>query len=403
MKHAACTLLALALSAGAATAQVLLDAGDTLRLSVAGLPGAEFEATVGLDGTIDFPVFGQVNAANRTVREVRESLRTTASGKIINRYNSEGVLNVISISGEDLVVTVVGYRPVIISGEVAQPREIPFREGLTVRAVLALSGGTDGTVTSGFQEARQVSSLQTDYAETALEHAEGIAVSWRLNAALEGDPSWPTPDFGKVFVSESIWDSILEEQRKILETELQSLAGQRQYLSTAVEQARERQAILVQQEEGQREALAADEAEQARIAELAQRGLVQVTRTVDVRRAVLLSSTRYLETQDSLARVRVEIERLEREIAALDERQRGDWIEERAETDIDVLTAAQKLGSVRELLRSAGVNDLTIRDEGTGDATVRIFRREAGVVTELEPLLDDYVQPGDIVDVSRGE
>lgn len=104
-----------------------LAAGDKLRVNVFGHPDVSGEFEVDGDGTITFPLLGQVRAADETV----EQLKTHITRELDENY----------LVDPRVSVEVLNYRPFYILGEVQQPGSYPYQAGLTVRQAVALAGG----------------------------------------------------------------------------------------------------------------------------------------------------------------------------------------------------------------------------------------------------------------------
>jgi polysaccharide export outer membrane protein len=124
-------------SVGLASAQYALGAGDKLRITVFGEESLSGEYLVPGEGTVAFPLIGDVQATGLTVdqlaREIEARLR-------------DGYLKDPRVS-----IEVENYRPFYILGEVMKPGEYPFTNGLTVlNAVATANGFHDATsITTG--------------------------------------------------------------------------------------------------------------------------------------------------------------------------------------------------------------------------------------------------------------
>jgi polysaccharide export outer membrane protein len=105
-----------------------LDNGDQLRIMVFGQETMSGEFMVDGSGHISMPLIEQVEARGRTANELEQ--------EIAQRLSSEGLLVNPSVS-----VQIVTYRPFFILGEVAQPGEYVFTEGMTVLTAVAKAGG----------------------------------------------------------------------------------------------------------------------------------------------------------------------------------------------------------------------------------------------------------------------
>jgi polysaccharide export outer membrane protein len=105
-----------------------LDNGDQLRITVFGQETMSGEFIVDGSGHISMPLIEQVEARGRTAQELE--------GQIAERMSAEGLLVNPSVS-----VQILTYRPFFILGEVAQPGEYVFTEGMTVLTAVAKAGG----------------------------------------------------------------------------------------------------------------------------------------------------------------------------------------------------------------------------------------------------------------------
>jgi polysaccharide export outer membrane protein len=105
-----------------------LDNGDRLRVVVFGQEDMSGEYTVDGSGVISMPLINQVQARGRTVTELEK--------EIAQRLESGNLLVNPSIS-----VQVAQFRPFFILGEVRQPGQFPYVEGMTVLTAVAIAGG----------------------------------------------------------------------------------------------------------------------------------------------------------------------------------------------------------------------------------------------------------------------
>jgi len=103
-----------------------LGSGDQLRITVFGEAELTGQFLVGSQGTIAYPLVGDVQAAGLTVEEfttlLQEALRTYVRNPSVN-------------------VEVANYRPFFILGEVQRPGTYPYSANLTVLNAVATAGG----------------------------------------------------------------------------------------------------------------------------------------------------------------------------------------------------------------------------------------------------------------------
>lgn len=105
-----------------------LGSGDRLRLTVFGQPDMTGEYAVDGDGKISVPLAGQIEAKDLTASELE--------GRIRDKLTRSDVLVNPSVS-----VQVLTARPFYILGEVRQPGQFPYVDGMTVVTAAAIAGG----------------------------------------------------------------------------------------------------------------------------------------------------------------------------------------------------------------------------------------------------------------------
>jgi protein involved in polysaccharide export with SLBB domain len=103
-----------------------LGPGDQLRITVFNEAELTGQFVVGSQGTISYPLVGDVHAAGLTITEFTASLR-------------EALLEF--IRQPNVSVEVANYRPFFILGEVQRPGTYPYSASLTVLNAVATAGG----------------------------------------------------------------------------------------------------------------------------------------------------------------------------------------------------------------------------------------------------------------------
>ncbi|MCG8441418.1 MAG: polysaccharide export protein [Caulobacterales bacterium] len=117
----------LALTPERLNAEYRLGAGDAVRIIVFDEPDLSGEFVVGGGGSVSLPLIGEVPVGGKTLREFETAV---AQGY------SEGYLRDPRVSAE-----ILNYRPFYILGEVNQPGEYPYTDGLTVLNAVATANG----------------------------------------------------------------------------------------------------------------------------------------------------------------------------------------------------------------------------------------------------------------------
>jgi polysaccharide export outer membrane protein len=107
-------------------AEYRLGAGDQLRVIVFGETDLTGQFVVGSQGSISYPLVGEVRAAGLTLAEFSVQLQEELSTYIRN---------------PNVSVEVANYRPFFILGEVQRPGTYPYSANLTVHNAVATAGG----------------------------------------------------------------------------------------------------------------------------------------------------------------------------------------------------------------------------------------------------------------------
>ncbi|WP_343080300.1 polysaccharide biosynthesis/export family protein [Ostreiculturibacter nitratireducens] len=380
-----------------AAAEFLIGPGDEIKLSIMGLAASDVETVVGLDGTLDLVWLGRVHAADRTLDEVLQDVREMARGRIIKRYNQDGELGLIQLTDDDVFLEILEYRPVVVSGDVADPGEVVFRPGLTARRAMALAGGARSSLLSDVQmtDPVQIVRWQNEYARVALDHAVSLVRLWRIGAELDDNPEAPPPSQEQVAISADVLGDLIREQTRIMEVKRQNEEGDRAFLAEGLEKAQARLAILQQQREKQLELLASDEEEEERTRDLLEKGLAPATRLADIRRTTVLSGTRLLEIEQLLADAELDVTRLQRELNEYEEDRLAALLTDRETTYSEVLDTRLQMDLYAQNLSgtAGGLGELGMASDL--HVSVLALRRSKGEDSRVELDLDSELQPGD--------
>lgn len=108
-------------------ANYTLDAGDRVRIIVFGQDNLSNVYTVSASGTVSVPLIGQVRARGLTAAELARQV----ARRLRTQY----------IKDPKVTAEVVTYRPFYILGEVTQPGQYPFANGITVENAVAIAEG----------------------------------------------------------------------------------------------------------------------------------------------------------------------------------------------------------------------------------------------------------------------
>jgi polysaccharide export outer membrane protein len=297
-------------------------------------------------------------------------------------------------------VTVVEYRPIYVNGDVAKPGEYPYRARMTVHQVVALSGGYDIMRFRMNNPILDWADLKSDYESFWTEFAKEQAHVWRLRAEL-GDGSNPDQNIlDDVPLARSTLAEILKVETEHLSIRQSNHRREKAFLQRAVKQGYEQIAVLSEQQQKEEQGVQSDSEELQKVLELYGKGALPSPRVTDARRAVLLSSTRKLQTAAQLMQLKRQQEELQRQLERLDDQRRIDLLR-------DLQDAGVRLGELRAKLQGIGdklqytalLRSQLVRENSRIPLIVLIRKNEKGrerVVANEESEL----QPGDVVEIS---
>ncbi|MDA1303245.1 MAG: polysaccharide export protein [Nitrospirae bacterium] len=108
---------------------------DVLKVEVFDEENLTTETKVSGQGTIKFPLIGEVPVKGLTLKEIEEAL----TSKLQAGY----------LKNPKLTLAITSYRNVYVSGEAKTPGAFPFKEGLTVLKAITLAGGWTDRASQG--------------------------------------------------------------------------------------------------------------------------------------------------------------------------------------------------------------------------------------------------------------
>jgi polysaccharide export outer membrane protein len=104
-----------------------LGAGDKMKITVYGEQDLSGEFLVSANGRVQFPLVGEVQAADLTAQEFGKALTAELGAKYLR--------------DPKISIEIQNYRPFYIIGEVNKPGEYPYESGLSLHGAVALAGG----------------------------------------------------------------------------------------------------------------------------------------------------------------------------------------------------------------------------------------------------------------------
>ena len=380
----ACFLL-LAVSAGAEDRHYRVASGDVLRITVYGDPGLSGSFPIGTDGTIGYPLLGNVGVAGRSIDEIRVALDAGLKEHIANL---------------SVAVVVETYAPVFVVGEVQRPGRYEYRPGMIVLELFALGGGQKEAAAQGESAGVRLASLRQEYVDLGMQLLSQDVKRVRLEAELGGQPfdyvaseEIGTPDPRVVRQVVDAERTLFNLRRATLAAETKSLELQKngyvEEIDTLEKSGKLRDGEL---------ALLGEDVKVAQ--SMVERGLTPKTQLREKQREISATNRDVLEFGSFLARARQNLTAIDGQLTTLKGQRRGDAAAELREVNIDILRLRRKMAYSLQAMAEAGV--ALERKDGSRRAAYRFsaVRQVEGQYREVEIGQTDPVMAGDILRVS---
>ena len=104
-----------------------LGPGDTIEISIGGLPDQRNRTQIQIDGTIPLPGGGTVEVAGLTPAQMQNRIETLLQARILRQRLTDGRDQAFVVKPGDVIASVVEYRPVYVSGDVLTPGQQTYR------------------------------------------------------------------------------------------------------------------------------------------------------------------------------------------------------------------------------------------------------------------------------------
>jgi polysaccharide export outer membrane protein len=392
-------LLAVSLlcSAVSVRAEYRLSAGDVIEVAVAGVPELRQRVTVQLDGSISLPLLGNLLVAGSTSSEARAKIQSALATKVFRQRTTDGRERPLVIEFDEVAATVVEYRPIYVHGDVSRPGEQAYRPHMTVRQAIASSGGYD-VVRRTSTTLREAIDLQANHASLWASFAKEQAHIWRLKSELGDEIAFDQNFFKEAPLSQATLSEVLKVEAEHLKTRQADHEREKDYLRRAVAQAEQHIAVLSNQQQKEEEGTQADAQELQRVSDLFAKGALAMPRVTEARRALLLSSTRQLQTNAQLMQITRQRGELARQLEKLDDQRRISLLKELQEAGGRLSGIRAKLQAIDELIQYTSSTPTAA--ESRKKVEIGVFRKDENGGTRFAANGDTELQPGDVVEVA---
>jgi polysaccharide export outer membrane protein len=395
-------LLAIGLTSPTAVraAEYRLNAGDVLEISVARIPELSRRVPVQLDGTISYPLLGSISVAGLTRSQAEAKIRAGLTAKVYQAPPSNGRSSDIAIEADEVTATVVEYGPIYVNGDVGRPGAFPYRPFMTVRQAVALSGGYD---TMRFRTTNPIlegADLKSEYESLWTEFAKEQAHVWRVRAEMADKGDAGPANLSNVPLPRSQLAQISQVEKDALDARQTDHQREKTFLQRTIKQGNDQIAILSEQQKKEEKGTEADVEELQKALDLYSKGTLTSPRVTDARRAVLLSSTRALQTTSQLMQLKRQQDEAGRRLERLDDERRIKLLAELQDGQVRLEEIRAKLQGVGDKLQYTGLLRSRLDRGPAGKPVLTLVRRNGDSRQAIEASEDTELQPGDVVEVS---
>jgi len=392
-------LLAVALlcSATSANAEYRLNAGDVIEVIVAGVPELKQRVTVQVDGTISLPLLGTIFVGDLTSSEARGKIQSALATKVFRQTTADGRERPLVIKFDEVAASIVEYRPVYVSGDVSKAGQLTYRPYMTVRQAVAAAGGYGAVPFNTSTALREAIDLQADYASLWVSFAKEHVHVWRLRSELGDEREFDPKILKDAPLSQAKRSEIMKLEAEQMKVRKSDFEREKAFLTSSIKQAGQHIAALEEQVDKDEQGAKADLEDLKRVTALFEKGTLSIQRIAEARRAVLLSSTRLLQTRSRLMQVTRDRDEFSRRHEKLYDQRRIELLRELQDAGVKLSEIQTKLHGIGEKLRYTTRPQATGQNDRTPEITV--FRKGENGEVRFIAKGDTELQPGDVVEV----
>ena len=397
---ACATATALLVSNACYAAPYRLAAGDTVEVSIGGASEQRHRAQIQIDGTIAIPGIGTVDVAGMTTAELQSRMETLLQSRVLRQRLPDGREQAIVVVPGDVTASVVEYRPIYVTGDVLTPGQLAYRSSMTVRQAVAVSGGYSLLRSRNQPGTNDPADLLRDYQSFSTEYVKEYFHVLRIDAELANKDTFDQTTPQEISLPASAIAPIVQAEAESLKTAQTDYRKERRFLEDAVKQADGQFAALSKQQEGEEKGVQADEEELDRVIKLFGSGSLPSPRVTESRRALLLSSTRRLQTTVELMRLQRQREDSARQIDRVASLRTVTLLRELRDSNAHMTDLRIKMRSLGQKLQP--VSGSAALPAGAGDLRPQVtVVRKSGPQWEKITASEDFdLEPGDVIEIT---
>jgi polysaccharide biosynthesis/export protein len=384
-----------------AQADYRLSPGDTVEIDVASMPDGAQRAAIQLDGTISIPEAGRIPVAGLTLAELQTRMESVLPTKMFHFRSPDGREQLAVITPGDITTAIVDYRPIYVTGDVLTPGQETYRPLMTVRQAIAISGGFSLLRARVGPTAVDPLDLRSDYESDWTDYLESYFHAERTRAELQNASIFDERSPADSPLPPDLAASIAQNEAQSLKVALNDTAQERAFLQKSLADDSAQIQVLLKQEQEEEDGVKADENEVALLTKLYMNGNLTNVRLSDSRRALLLSSTRELETTVELMQLRRHQADTARQIDREANQRQVALLTDLRNTNVRLAELGARLRAAGgKLLPLGAARDLPTASGGAGQPHVVVIRQAGTQWRRLPVDGDAEVLPGDVIEVT---
>lgn len=392
-------IVVLTSSEGCVAGQYKLAAGDTVEVAIGGLPDQRVRAQIQIDGSIALPGVGTVEVADLTPSELQSRVEMLMQSRILRLRSPDGREQALVIKPGDVMTSVVEYRPIYVSGDVLTPGQQVYRASMTVRQAIAVAGGIS-LLRSRAQSGLDPADLVRDYQSLSTEYIKEYFHIVRTNAELRGEESFDLAAPREISLPASAIDPIVQAEAQSLKAAQIDFRKELAFLQDAVKQSDAQLVTLKKQQEGEEKGVQADEEELERVIKLFSSGNLTSPRVTESRRALLLSSTRRLQTTVEVMRLQRQREDFLRQIERLASQRTVNLLRELKDSSVRMADLRVKMQALGQKLQPMGAPGAVAIGTSDLQPDFTIVRKVGQRWDRIATSVDFDLEPGDVVEAT---
>ncbi|MCC2614236.1 polysaccharide biosynthesis/export family protein [Neorhizobium petrolearium] len=360
--------------------------GDVLMISVYGDNGLTGLFPVSVEGTIGYPILGNIEVVDKTVDQIG-----TQIGQDLAKH----------LANLSVAVAVKEYAPIFIVGDVQKPGKYEYRPGMTVLELFALGGGLREPTARTDMSGVQLISAQQEYEDMSLQLLSQDVKRVRLEAELNNaEFEYKTNEIGLTrdpAVVQKIVDaerSLYKLRLSVMQDEKTNLEGQRQNFIQEIDTL-EKSASL-RNEQFDLLGLDVNASE-----ELVTRGAASQSALRERKRELLAMNQQLLESSSFLARAQQNKNEVERRILELESKRHNDAATELRDIELDMIRLQKKIAFSLQTIAEIGATARRVSSlEDMIETKFSVVRPVSGEYREMPAGEHTRIQAGDVVRVS---